>query len=455
MSGRFVEVPVARFKQLVPGQTLTKEVFEKLAALEFNEKVLRGLMFLIFLQCTVAQNVLNTCYDTQIKLASPSGQHKLVAKVTGNQTDPIIADGSTGKKPDVVLYPDTPKACEQYNLKNRGLPKSAEGDHKLEGSDQRQTVVQADDAATVQSDFHANTSWAWASLDGEDEQEATSSRSFKSDADGVAEARGQIIEYATEVMQNQHRLFCFMIVVAGCHARFLRWDQWGAIVSESFNFVKNKEIMFEFLYNYGAMTQVERGYDPTVIPATDSEIREMKVWKATIMKDERKRLSSYQEKCFDEAMSGKWPICKVFVPKEDIIRSASLEPKEAGCASAAALKVVDDADAVDNLLAGLELIVGRPLHASHLLIGQSTQAHVAYDIKNNRLVFIKTSWHAESKKVQTEHDTYIHLWSHGVQHIARPVSAGNVSSGGILQCTSKRGTSDVVGGMLAASSEDG
>lgn len=269
----------------------------------------------------------------------------------------------------------------------------------------------------------------------EDEQGATDSRPFESGADGAAEARGQIIEYATEVMRNQPRLFCFMTVVAGCHARFLRWDRWGAIVSESFNFVRNKEIMFEFLYNYGAMTQAERGYDPKVIPATDSEIREMMAWKTTIMRDEGKRLSSYQEKCFDEAMSGKWSICKVFVPKEDIIPPADLGPKETDHASAA-LEVADDArNAADNPLAGLELIVGRPLHASRSLIDRSTKAHVAYDMKNNRLVFMKTSWRAESTKVPAERDTYIHLWSHGVRHIARPVSAGDVSSDGVLQRT--------------------
>lgn len=166
MGGRHVEVPLAKFKQLIPWKTLTKEVLEKIAALEFNEKVFKGRetdMYDHF--CDVAQNILDTCYDTQLKLASPSGQHKLVAKVTGSRTDPNIADGGTGKKPDVILYPDTPKASDQHDRKKRGLPKSAEGDHEMEGKDQKQTLVQVDDAAvTVQPDFRANTSWAWASL---------------------------------------------------------------------------------------------------------------------------------------------------------------------------------------------------------------------------------------------------------------------------------------------------
>ncbi|EED78191.1 predicted protein [Postia placenta Mad-698-R] len=142
---------------------------------------------------------------------------------------------------------------------------------------------------------------------------------------GAVKARSQISEYALHLMRSQPRQFCFMVVVAGCYARILRWDRAGTIVSESFEFVKDSFTMVTFLYKYGTMTQEERGFDTSVVEAPRHDIDEMIVWKVGMVEDGK--LSPYHTERFKDAMETKWPIYKVTIPRENLISAAELEPK--------------------------------------------------------------------------------------------------------------------------------
>ena len=82
---------------------------------------------------------------------------------------------------------------------------------------------------------------------------------------------GQAVNYALEVCRRQHRHCCFSISVSGSTARFIRWDRAGAVVSQSFDYTTNPEHLCSFLWCFAKLSNVHRGYDLTVDPATSDE----------------------------------------------------------------------------------------------------------------------------------------------------------------------------------------
>ncbi|EED81544.1 predicted protein [Postia placenta Mad-698-R] len=247
--------------------------------------------------------------------------------------------------------------------------------------------------------------------------------SFLPQTHGAVKARSQISEYALHLMQSQPRQFCFMVVVAGCYARILRWDRAGAIVSEPFEFVKDSSTMVTFLYKYGTMTQEERGFDTSVVEAPRHDIDEMIVWKVGMVEDGK--LSPYHTERFKDAMETKWPIYKVTIPRENLISAAELEPKvDEACVPEDSSQSHSDIPAED-----LTLLIGKPLSMSNSPTGHSTIGYVAFDIRGKRLVFMRDSWPLDSPLRTTERTVYQDLWRNGVKNIARPISGEIVKSG--------------------------
>ena len=89
--------------------------------------------------------------------------------------------------------------------------------------------------------------------------------------DESLEVRGELLQFAAFQMAHQHRLFIFALGIYGHHARFYRFDPSSIAVSASFNYQDDPKTLVEFLLRYSALSSVERGFDPTVIPATDAE----------------------------------------------------------------------------------------------------------------------------------------------------------------------------------------
>ncbi|KAI6097159.1 hypothetical protein F5141DRAFT_1255676 [Pisolithus sp. B1] len=107
-----------------------------------------------------------------------------------------------------------------------------------------------------------------------------SSDPFERDTVIANDARGQITSYAVRQFYSQYRFFAFSIVVFGDHARLVRWDRSGAVVSARFNYVDNANLLVDFLWRFSHLSREDRGHDPTVSPASDlseetaQEIRE-------------------------------------------------------------------------------------------------------------------------------------------------------------------------------------
>ena len=83
--------------------------------------------------------------------------------------------------------------------------------------------------------------------------------------------RAQMFTFAARLIDSQHRLFLFAVDIYGDRARLYRFDPSCVVVSEPILFRKDSRPLDEFFMRYTAASPAERGYDPTIVPATDLE----------------------------------------------------------------------------------------------------------------------------------------------------------------------------------------
>lgn len=83
--------------------------------------------------------------------------------------------------------------------------------------------------------------------------------------------RRQMFSFAARVMDSQRRLFLFAVDVYSDRARLYRFDPSSVVVSEPILFRKDSKLLDQFFSRYSSVSPAERGYDPTIIPATKAK----------------------------------------------------------------------------------------------------------------------------------------------------------------------------------------
>lgn len=218
----------------------------------------------------------------------------LVAKDTADLPDKINL-ANRKLRPDVIIYPTNKEAMDAYKIQK------------------------TDDA---DGESLARVRWAWACVPIELKSTASkapfakaNSKHFFTGGQLGRLARGQIADYAAMILNHQHRVFCFMIVITGVEARLLRWDRAGAVVTNAFDLTDSEQVkpMYRFLYRLSKMTAEQRGYDPTVVPASNDEITSMNVARDALPE------SDYRRKRIAAAMTRGWQIQKIRMREEDVV----------------------------------------------------------------------------------------------------------------------------------------
>ncbi|OSX55750.1 hypothetical protein POSPLADRAFT_1112105, partial [Postia placenta MAD-698-R-SB12] len=382
-----------------------------------------------------------------------NADNTLVAKDTADwpdNTDAIDRAVSATMRPDVCIYSTDDDHAAPYTLTAQelaGRKYSEERKQKLARTRWGSMVVPIELKSDIsRAPFHFGNS----------RTEETEKK---------IKARGQIADYATRIMQRQHRLFLFMIVICKREARFLRWDRSGAIVTDAFDFVKNPEPLHTFFYRLSKMTREQHGYDPTVVPADADEIALMESYKDKLPQDD------YLRKCLNDAMERGWPIQKVMMRQEDVVSveswraaankadSTGSTPPDTSQASSACGEsspgsssdagVSDPGPHVskDACLASASpprcFLVGKPCATSDSPTGRGTNGYVAYDLATGRLVFLKGAWRART--ANSEIKVYEDLWKAGVRCIATPICGGDVvgSDGEVQQTVTQKYLTDM------------
>ncbi|TBU48236.1 hypothetical protein BD309DRAFT_949941 [Dichomitus squalens] len=196
--------------------------------------------------------------------------------------------------------------------------------------------------------------------------------------------RGQLIDYGIEVLNRQHRLFCFAIVILDDTARLLRYDRTGITMTSKFDYLERPEVIGRFFYRLSLATRMERGYDPTVVPSSAEEDKLFRGLSA------RFTPGSAESQALVNATSTGWPTNKITIDA----------PFSDG------KKAVSRHDAILER----HFLVGKPAFMGRSLVGRGTKAFVAYDMANDRVVFIKDSWRPDTGgRTQSEYDIYLQL----------------------------------------------
>ncbi|OSX59728.1 hypothetical protein POSPLADRAFT_1183401 [Postia placenta MAD-698-R-SB12] len=195
------------------------------------------------------------------------------------------------------------------------------------------------------------------------------------------------------------------------------------------------------------MTAEQRGYDPTVVPASNDEITSMNVARDALPE------SDYRRKRIAAAMTRGWQIQKIRMREEDVVSveawrragqdstsaptdssslSSSVQAGVAPCSTPSSTPPNAHAPASSDSRnetgsadsGGRYFLVGKPEHHTDSPIGRGTRGYIAYDMKTGKFVFLRDSWRYETSK--SEIKVYEQLHRNRVRHIATPICGGDV-----------------------------
>ncbi|KAI0070371.1 hypothetical protein K474DRAFT_818883 [Panus rudis PR-1116 ss-1] len=231
--------------------------------------------------------------------------------------------------------------------------------------------------------------------------------------------RGQIAEYAGEILERQHRLFTHSLYIYKDEFAIQIFDRNGMIMSTFKNYKRDPMALVCFLYYFVQMSDEQVGYDPTVVmmEADSPEVQEMK---AKITDESFKDLPAHVQDLVKKAMKvvltpGNFakgevqtPIYKVAVPQDHGIESTS-NP---------------DCTRLKHCL------IGRPHSTSGAApVGRGTKGFVAFDTDKKVFVFLKDAWRERSSNAESA--TYDKLRENNVRNVATLLYGGDLPG----QCT--------------------
>ena len=234
-------------------------------------------------------------------------------------------------------------------------------------------------------------------------------------------ARGQLVDYASEIFCHQHRESVIVISVCDSTARLLRFDRGGAVVSRSFDYIKDPRTMVAVLHRLFGLgsNRRARGHDPTVVIATADEAELFHRLHA----DPAHQTNDTVTEALKHAVTPDWPVHRICIPYQWPGPNEQLPVRRNG----------------SYPITIREFLVGRPAFSSSDVAGRGTKCMVAYDTTANKLVFIKDAWRADSLRRQTELEIYMHLWEdeESVEEALIPtcLGGGDVSYNGVVQRT--------------------
>ena len=177
---------------------------------------------------------------------------------------------------------------------------------------------------------------------------------FETDTDAGMLTRGQIATYLTEISARQHRTHTFLVYMTDTNVRFLRADRTGILVSRSFNYRTNSRLLAEFLWRFSHVSDIIRGLDPTVRPA------------------------SVEEEALAREHLSQW------APQE--FRSVVV------------LQVPDGGDERGFR----EVIAWGSMSDAQSLTGRATRGWPVYDLKAEKVAFLKDSWRSLLEHLEKE-----------------------------------------------------
>ncbi|GJE97853.1 hypothetical protein PsYK624_140750 [Phanerochaete sordida] len=296
---------------------------------------------------------------------------------------------------DIALYPTTKAARDAY------------------------VMPVAESVTPERKPFVARSAWAWMKMFLECKpSEAESGYSFTGEfvqesTNGPA-ARAQNVKYASEIMLRQHREFLFSLYATQSHVAIFRWDRNGAVYTK-IDLRKDAKNLFNFVYRFARLASARQGFDPTVGLASKSDIDKWRAYTSS-----NSTLMKLRDGVFEDIVH--FPVYKMQC--ERLPAEETEEEQPSGRRRTRKPKKVPPK----------VYLVGRHATGDCVPTGRCTRTYVAYDLEEDKLVYIKDSWRSK-KNLHAEADTYLRLKKHGVQHVATLLAGGDVGGSASPQHT--------------------
>ncbi|KAL5485700.1 hypothetical protein ACEPAI_6741 [Sanghuangporus weigelae] len=207
---------------------------------------------------------------------------------------------------------------------------------------------------------------------------------------------GQICAYASAQMGMAFRTHCFSVFIAGNIARLIRWDRAGAVVTRSFKYMEISWLL-DFFKRYDELSQLQRGWDRTVLPLKVSEASEAR--DALI----QQRFSDETEEEFQE-------------------RSAYFQNARYYKFLVPVLPKGQETDAVRA-----KIFIGAfPRRWACSLLGRNSRGTPVYDPETGGIHWLKDSWRIDMTTVVVEHESYEKMEQCKVRNLIPLLTAGDV-----------------------------
>ena len=204
-------------------------------------------------------------------------------------------------------------------------------------------------------------------------------------------ALGQNTHYAHIIQTRQFRTCVYSISIAGATARLLRWDQSGVVVTESFNYKINPELLIGFIWRFSKATAERRGFDLSAIPVNSNAERQQFV--DAIRKHALEQLPELSAKDIEKEVDRHyWP------------------------------------GAITRLtiMTGMDVWVSRPILTSEGVAGRSTVGYWGVRCDSGEVVFVKDVWRKQAPEVDMEGTILEELQKAGVRNIPELVCHGDI-----------------------------
>uniref|UniRef100_A0A0W0F2R1 Fungal-type protein kinase domain-containing protein n=1 Tax=Moniliophthora roreri TaxID=221103 RepID=A0A0W0F2R1_MONRR len=127
---------------------------------------------------------------------------------------------------------------------------------------------------------------------------------FVKSTQSATATEAQMDTYAGSVMSSQFRTHLFSVWISNKHARLIRWDRGGAIVSQKFDYAEEPHLA-DFLWRFSFADAEARGHDPCIKLANDQDPNveraksllnlkaDAKMWKFSVFDEETETTKNY------------------------------------------------------------------------------------------------------------------------------------------------------------------
>ncbi|GBE82935.1 predicted protein [Sparassis crispa] len=273
-----------------------------------------------------------------------------------------------------------------------------------------------------------------------DDPFAKGTKSDKKNADRRMTTRYLLTTIATNVFSRQHRHFFFTVLILGDHARLLRWDRCGAVITEKFKY-KGTPLFGSFLWQFSHLSRTQQGCDPNaeIVQSGSKEAGLVRRFIST----QQSSMSNYTYTMFRKSMNDTnwlWWKLRIVPEVEELVEETQEHPRSGNRKRArggtqpgpntkrrrgpGGHATFDN----DNNAPARYFLVGKPHYEQTKLPGRGTRGYIALDCEEEKPVFLKDAWRCDPLPLKKEGCVLKALNNAGVENVPTLVCHCDVDS---------------------------